>query len=88
MFDFIENAKYKFENGSPEIKCSILSTLGSDLTIKGKIVNVSIEKSLLPLKRVSKPVAQIKKRLEPLNTLEKQRQFDELCEQNPVMRRR
>lgn len=36
MFDFIENAKFKFQNSSPEIKRSILSTLGSDLTLKGK----------------------------------------------------
>jgi site-specific DNA recombinase len=87
MFDFIENAKIKFESGSPETKRSILSTLGSDLVIKDKILNVSIEKSLFPLKRVSKPVNEIKKRLEPLNTLEKQREFERLCEQNLVVRR-
>ena len=86
MFDFIENAKFKFENGSPEVKRSILSTLGSDLTLKDKIVSISIEKSLLPLKRISKPVGEIKKRLEPLNTQDRQREFDTLCEQNLVVR--
>jgi site-specific DNA recombinase len=88
MFDFIENAKFKFENGSPETKRSILSTLGSDLVLKDKILNVSIEKSLFPLKRVSNPVNEIKKRLEPLNTLDKQREFERLCEQNLIVRRR
>ncbi len=88
MFDFIENAKGKFENGSPEVKRSILSTLGSDLILKDRKVFVSIEKSLLPLKRVSKPVGEFKKRLEPINTLEKQREFDTLCDQNLVVRRR
>ncbi len=80
MFDFIENAKFKFEKGSPEIKRSILSTLGSDFVLKDKILSLSIEKSLFPLKRVSKSVNEIKKRLKPLNTLEKQREFDNLCE--------
>lgn len=88
MFDFIENAKFKFENGSPEVKRSILSTLGSDLILKDKIVSISIDKSLLPLKRISKSVDKIKKRLEPLNTLEKQREFDVFCENNLVMRKR
>ncbi len=88
MFDFIENAKYKFENGKPEVKRSILSTLGSDLVLKDKILSLSIEKSLFPLKKVSKPLSAIKKRLEPLNSFEKQRQFENLCEQNLVVRRR
>jgi len=86
MFDFIENAKYKFENGKPEVKRSILSTLSSDLVLKDKILSLSIEKSLFPLKRVSKSVNAIKNRLEPLNTLEKQKQFDALCDKNLLVR--
>jgi hypothetical protein len=87
MFDFIKNAKYKFESGKPEVKRSILSTLGSDLVLKDKILSLSIEKSLFPLKRVSKSVNEIKKRLEPLNNEDKQREFDRLCNQNLVVRR-
>ncbi len=86
MFDFIENAKYKFEKGSPEVKRSILSTLGSDLVLKDKILNIDIEKSLFPLKRVSKTLTDIKKRLEPIKNQDKQREFDRLCNQNLVVR--
>ena len=88
MFDFIENAKYKFENGKPEVKRSILSTLGSHLILKDKILSIDIEKSLFPIKRVSKTLSDLKGRLEPVNTLEKQREFDHSCSQNLVMRRR
>ena len=45
-----------------------------------------IDKSLFPIKRVSKEVNAISKRLEPLNAIEKQRGFDVLCNQNLVMR--
>lgn len=87
MFDFIENAKYKFNTGGIETRRAILSTLGSDLIIKDKILMIDIDKSLLPLKRISKPLAEIKERLEPLNTIDKQREFNRLCGKNLVMRR-
>ncbi len=88
MFDFIENAKDKFKNGKPEVKRSILSTLGSNLILKDKILSLDIEKSLFPLKRVSKTLTDIKKRLEPLNSVDKQRDFDHLCSQSLIVRRR
>ena len=83
MLTFIENAKDKFETGTMETRRSILSTLGSDLILKDKILSIDIEKSLFPLKRVTKDVYAIKERLEPLNTIEKQKEFDALCEKNP-----
>ena len=83
MFAFIEEAREKFNKGTLERRRAILSTLGSDLILKDKKLSISIEKSLFPLKRVTKEVSKIRKRLEPLNSLEKQREFDALCEQNP-----
>ncbi len=86
MFTFIENAKDKFENGTIQTRRSILSTLGSDLILKDKILSIDIEKSLFPIKRVSKEVNAISKRLEPLKTIDKQREFNALCDKNLVMR--
>lgn len=86
MLTFIEGAKYKFDNGTTETRRSILSTLGSDLILKDKILNIDIEKSLFPIKRVSKTVAKIKERLEPVKTVDKQREFDRLCSQSLIMR--
>jgi len=59
---------------------------GSDLILKDKILSIDIEKSLFPLKRVSKEVIAISKRLEPLKNIDKQREFDALCDKNLVMR--
>ena len=83
MLTFIENAKDKFENGTIETRRSILSTLGSDLILKDKILSIDIEKSLFPIKRVSEEIRAIKERLEPLNTIYKQKEFDDLCQQSP-----
>ncbi|MEI6843215.1 MAG: recombinase family protein [bacterium] len=88
MLTFIEGAKYKFDTGTIETRRSILSTLGSDLILKDKILSIDIEKSLFPIKRVSKTLGKIKERLEPVKNGDKQRDFDRLCSQNLVMRRR
>ena len=45
MLTFIENAKDKFENGTIQTRRSILSTLGSDLVLKDKILSIDINHS-------------------------------------------
>ena len=49
---------------------------------------IDIDKSLFPIKKVSKEANAISKRLEPLKTIDKQREFNALCDKNPVMRSR
>ena len=85
MFTFIEQAIEKFKHGSLQIKREILSTLGSNLIIKGKIISIDIENSLFPMKKISPIVKEIKERLEPLNTLEKQGLFEQKCLENPTV---
>lgn len=85
MFTFIDEVKYKFDNGTLETRRGILSTLGSNLIIKDKILSIDIDKSLFPIKKIIKDLNAINERLEPLNSLEKQKQFDDLCEQSPVV---
>ena len=85
MLTFIEEAQKKFKNGTLQTKRSILSTLGSNLIIKDKIISIDTEKTLLPMKKVAIEVKAIKERLEPLDTLEKQEQFEKLCTESTVM---
>ncbi len=85
MFTFIEQAQDRFKNGTRQTKRSILSTLGSNPLIKDKIINVDIEKSLLPMKKVSIEVKAIKEALEPLNTIDKQKDFERICSQSPIL---
>lgn len=85
MLTFIEQAQERFKNGTLQTKRSILSTLGSNLIIKDKKLSINIEKSLFPMKKISTEVKVIKKRLEPLNTLEKQKEFEQECAQSTMM---
>lgn len=88
MFDFIQNAKEKFLSGSISTKREVLSTLGSDLIVNNKKLKIDIDKALFPLKRVSKEVNEMRERLEPLNTQEKQREIERLYAQSLIVRRR
>lgn len=85
MFTFIEEAKWKLEKGDLHIRRAILSALGSNLIIKDKILNIDTEKCLFPVKKISKEVLAIRARFEPIDTLEKQRQFEQVCAQSPTL---
>lgn len=84
MLTFIEKAQERFKNGTLQTKRNILSTLGSNLIIKDKIISIDMDKSLFPMKKVSNKIKVIKEALEPLNTIEKQKDFEYLCTQSPI----
>ncbi len=83
MFTFIDQAVAKFKNGTIHERRAILSALGSNLLVKDKMISIDIEKCLFPLTKVSGEVKAIKERLEPINTVEKQEQFEQMCANSP-----
>jgi site-specific DNA recombinase len=83
MLTFIDQAVAKFKYGTLHDRRMILSTLGSNLLVKDKMISVDIEKCLFPITKVSKEVLGIKERLEPINTFEKQEQFEQMCTDSP-----
>lgn len=85
MFTFIEQAIHKFTHGTLEDRRLILAALGSNLLVKDKKLSIDIENCLFPIQKISGPVKAIKERLEPLNTVEKQGQFEQMCSNNPVV---
>ena len=85
MLTFIEQAKAKLEKGSRITKRSIISTLGSNLLLFNKKLNINLEESLLPMKTIAEQARAIKARLEPLGTQVTQQDFDALCDQNPIV---
>jgi site-specific DNA recombinase len=85
MFTFIERAVQRFSHGTLEDRRSILAALGSNLLIKDKILSIDIENCLFPIQTISSSVREIKERLEPINTLEKQEQFEQICSNSPVV---
>ena len=87
MFAFIEQAKWKIEKGNLEVRRSILAALGSNLIIKDKKLSIDTENCLFPVRKISSEVREIHKRFEPINTKEKQRQFEQTCSQSPTLLR-
>ena len=62
--------------------------LGSDLTLKDKILNVSLEKPLLLMKDASNEVKAMTRRLEPLKDGSIKVDMSDLYSQNPILLRR
>ncbi|HTR18736.1 MAG TPA: recombinase family protein [Candidatus Paceibacterota bacterium] len=85
MFAFIEQAKWKLEKGNLEVRRSILAALGSNLTVKNKILSIDTENCLFPVRKISNEVREIHKRFEPIDTKEKQRLFEQTCSQSPTL---
>lgn len=73
-FQFVEHAKDKFKNGTPEKQRGILSALGSNRTIKDKILSIDMEEVLLPMKGLATRVKEIHEKVRtaknPLNERE------------------
>ena len=59
--------------------------LGSDLTLKDKILNVSLEKPLLLMKDASNEVKAMTRRLEPLKDGSIKVDMSDLYSQNPIL---
>ena len=85
MLTFIEQAKDRFKNGTLQTKRTILSTLGSNLLLKDKILSIDTEKCLFPMKKISLEVKEIKRRFEPPENVDKQADFERLCLENPTV---
>jgi site-specific DNA recombinase len=84
-FDFILQAKDEFENGSLEKRRRIFLALGSNLTLKDKKVNVDLEKTLLPMRRLADAIRDIHAALEPQKDRMTQADFDEIYSKSPIV---
>lgn len=87
MLQFVRDAADKFNNGSLQIRKGILTTLGQNLILKDKILTIDVEKSLMPMEKVSAEVLAMHKRLEPPKKPMKQEDYDRLYSQNPRLLR-
>ena len=87
MLTFIRNATEKFNNGPLQTRKGILSTLGQNLLLKDRILQIDLEKSLFPMETVSSEVSKIHKRSEPRKTQMKQEDYERLYAKNPLVQR-
>ncbi len=86
-FNFVDDAKEKFVSGSVEDRRLILAKIGSNLTIKNKKLSIDVEKSLLPLKKISPVVKEVQNPLEPKNASIDQGVSGYSYEHNPMLLR-
>ncbi len=87
-FEFARTAKKIFDTtDSLEVKKGILMFLGSNLTLKDKILNVQLEKPLMLIKNASDEVRAMYERLEPLKNGSIKADLRDLYPQNPIMLR-
>ena len=88
LFDFARDAKVNFENGNLEQKRDILSTLGSNLLLKDKILFILMQKPLISMKKAAEEVRVIYEGLEPLENLDNTTKIGELYAQSPSLQGR
>lgn len=85
VFTFIEDAKVKFRDGSPDDRRLVLSRLGSNLTVETKKINIDVEETLLPIQKLSPIIREIHERLEPRKSLLNQSDYEAEYLKNPLV---
>ena len=78
MFTFSELAVERFKNGDPEVKRGILVSLGWNLHIKDKKLDLTREEWIEPIKRIAKVLNEELSRLEPLSALDNKVKIENL----------
>ncbi len=87
IFNFAKTAHDTFENGTLAVKRSILSALGTNLTLKDKKLSVSVQEPLLLIEKVADDVREIHERLEPPQLQNNKGTLGECYTQSPFMLR-
>lgn len=84
-FKFVTRAKEEFENGSLEKRRRIFLAIGSNLTLKDRIVGIDVEKTLLPMRRLADAIRDIHAALEPQKDRMNQSDYEEIYSQSPIV---
>ena len=87
MVTFIERAKERLRNGTPEQRREILVALGWNRTLTNQKLAIQLQKPLIPMEKVVFAFWRIFLGLEPRQKRMTQRQFEELCNRSPVLLR-
>lgn len=85
LFAFARDAVDKFNKGTLEDKRYVLSRLGSNLILKDKILTISLEETLIPMKEAAEEARKIEDMLEPVEGVDRTSQLETSYSQNPVM---
>ncbi len=84
LFTFSELAVKRFKEGDPETRRGILTSLGWNLHIKDRKLDLSKEEWIEPVKHISKVLRDELNRLEPVSALEQKKTLENLLQSNLV----
>ncbi len=84
-FDFACHARYWFANGDMTTKRQIFQSLGSNLTLKDKIVRIELAKPLEWIEETKDEVVEIRPEFEPEEKFENMLQLEAYYSQNPTL---
>ncbi|TKJ35666.1 MAG: hypothetical protein CEE38_13715 [Planctomycetes bacterium B3_Pla] len=84
-FDFACNARQWFAKGTPEEKGRVLQTIGSNLTLKDKILHIQVKKPLVLIGHVAKRVRGLRAGFEPGKSGSNEREMEEIYAKNPIV---
>ena len=85
-FEFARNASYWFADGSPQEKGQILQTLGSNLILKDKKLQIQLKEPFSAIGRIVERVPAAKATFEPKKTGQNERKIEVSYFQNPLVR--
>ncbi|MGQ9777901.1 MAG: recombinase family protein [Thermodesulfobacteriota bacterium] len=84
-FEFAYNAKYWFENGTPQEKAQILQALGSNLTLQDKKLFIQLKETFRAIGHIVSRVPEVRGSFEPKKSGQNERKLQELYSKNPVV---
>src|SRR3989338_8232601 len=86
-FDLARDGANEIENGSPEKRRRVVSTLGSNPSLKGRIFSICTKKVLQVFEELSREVNDIHSKLKPPKSGKNVRDLELAYAQNPAVRR-
>ncbi|MDD5415382.1 MAG: recombinase family protein [Candidatus Daviesbacteria bacterium] len=86
-FDFAAHAKERFETGELRVRREILETLGSNLTLKGKKLDLQPHPVLNIIKEIKDEVSEVSRKLEPSKWAYTKTQLEALYASNTTVLR-
>ncbi len=86
-FDFAEQARESFGKATLEGKKNILSSLGSNLTIKDRELSVLLPEPLELIKEASPTIREIHSRFEPQESIDKYKDLARRYSESPILLR-
>ena len=84
-FEFAEKARFMFENGAPERRKGIFASLGSNLLLKDRKINVSLHEPLMFIQKIAPEAKMIAERFEPQENVIDKKKIGHLYAQSPMM---